>query len=403
MASQVLLTARVTPTSGGCGDNMILSCTAGGALHVLTVGTSLSGSLSQNLCFISGHDITHGAGDVADGTIRMTLAANDPAVVALQILDNFIGTDGGAHPTGVGVIGGLDSGDNIQSLAVGTDGVLAANVSQLAGYVINLGSGNLSTGTLRVALAANDANVVKIVNALEIMDDWDETNRAAVNLIAGQVGIQGAEGVITALCPRVTLATDDDAVASLGILDNVVGTNGSAVPTGVAVVQIGGSDGTNLRTLKTSSAGALYTELNSTPAGHDSTNDWVETCVQSHFSATLADNAAATVDGTDEAGADIVLPSTYVGNYKGWSIWVKNTGATALNHVYVYASKDGTLWTKVDSIKNDLELLCDALAGSNAQGICFTCCDNPGWLYVKAAATVAAGSTTAFGTVSYQM
>jgi len=40
------------------------------------------------------------------------------------------------------------------------------------------------------------------------LDDWDETNRAAVNTIAGQVGVQGASGTVTALTQRVVLATD---------------------------------------------------------------------------------------------------------------------------------------------------------------------------------------------------
>jgi len=403
MASQVLLTARVTPTSGGCADSTILSCTAGGALHVLTVGTSLSGSLSQNIVFLGGNAITTGAGVVAAGTLRATLASNDPAVTALQIIDNFIGTDGGAAPTGVGVIGGLDSGGNIQSLSAGTDGVLAANISQLAGYTVNLGAGNVSTGTIRATIASDDLNILKITNAVEIMDDWDESDRCKVNLIAGQAGIAGGAGAVGATVPRFTLASDDPAVASLGVLDGVVGTNGIAVPAGVAVVQIGGSDGTNLRTFKTSSAGALFTEQSTLPAGSDATNDWSEVDIKSHESATLADNSAATVDGTDEAGSDIILPSTYVGNYANWTAWVKNTGATALTHVYVYASKDGTLWTNVDSLKSTLETACDTLAGSNVQGICFTCSMNPGWLYVKAAATVASGSTTAFGTISYQM
>ena len=414
MASQVLLTARVTPTSGGCADNMILSCTAGGALHVLTVGTSLSGSLSQNIMFLGGQAITLAAGAVAAGTQRITLASNDPGVVALQVIDNFVGTDGGATHSGVAVVAGQDPSNNAQALACGTDGVLGANVSQLAGYTINLGvwgprhrhpagrhreqrrqhhrhqdrrrdhrqPGRRERRGLRDGLHAH-----RWRERREPVRPSDRRGRARDGRPESQPGHRRRRG------------------DQLGLLDNAVGVNGSAVPANAsgAVIQIGGSDGTNLRTLKISAAGALFTEQNSTPAGHDATNDWVETCAQSHYSATLADNAAATVDGTDEAGSDIILPSTYVGNYRGFTCWVKNTGSVALNHVYVYASKDGTLWTKVDVIKNDLELLCDALAGSNAQGICWTVTDNPGWLYIKAAATVASSSTTAFGTVSYQM
>ena len=61
-----------------------------------------------------------------------------------------------------------------------------------------------STKALRTTLASDDPAVV----ALQIMDDWDETNRAAVNIIAGQVGAQGGSGVVTALTLRAVLATD---------------------------------------------------------------------------------------------------------------------------------------------------------------------------------------------------
>jgi hypothetical protein len=44
--------------------------------------------------------------------------------------------------------------------------------------------------------------------ALQIIDDWDETDRAKVNPIVGQAGIQGASGVVTANTTRTVLATD---------------------------------------------------------------------------------------------------------------------------------------------------------------------------------------------------
>lgn len=73
-----------------------------------------------------------------------------------------------------------------------------------------------------------EPNSAAILTALEIIDDWDESDRAKVNTIAGQVGVQAAEGNITALTQRVTLAQDDDAVASLGIIDDWDATHASA-------------------------------------------------------------------------------------------------------------------------------------------------------------------------------
>ena len=69
-----------------------------------------------------------------------------------------------------------------------------------------------ATDGLLVNLGANndvvEASAAAIAASLSIVDDWDETNRAAVNIIAGQVGIAGGTGVDGATVPRVTLATN---------------------------------------------------------------------------------------------------------------------------------------------------------------------------------------------------
>jgi len=44
--------------------------------------------------------------------------------------------------------------------------------------------------------------------AAEIMDDWDESDRAKVNTIVGQAGVQGGSGSVSANTQRVVLATD---------------------------------------------------------------------------------------------------------------------------------------------------------------------------------------------------
>jgi hypothetical protein len=73
--------------------------------------------------------------------------------------------------------------------------------------------------------ATNTTYLVNIMNAVEIMDDWDESNRAKVNLIAGQAGITGGAGAVGASTPRVTLASDDPAVSHLATLAGSVGSS----------------------------------------------------------------------------------------------------------------------------------------------------------------------------------
>jgi len=76
------------------------------------------------------------------------------------------------------------------------------------------GAGAVTAGTPRVTLASDDPAVV----SLAVLDDWDETNRCAVNLIAGQVGIAAGAGAVAATVPRMTLASDDPAVGHLATI-----------------------------------------------------------------------------------------------------------------------------------------------------------------------------------------
>lgn len=92
------------------------------------------------------------------------------------------------------------------------------------GTLVNLGSNNDVTVTgsvtanagtnLNTSLLALESggNLAAAAASLSVLDDWDETNRAAVNTIAGQVGVQGGSGIITALTQRVVLATDQPVI-----------------------------------------------------------------------------------------------------------------------------------------------------------------------------------------------
>ncbi len=88
--------------------------------------------------------------------------------------------------------GVLSVDDNGGSLTV--DGTVTANAGT-----------NLNTSAL--ALEAG-GNLAAHTTALQIMDDWDESDRAKVNLIVGQAGIAAGTGADGATVPRVTLATN---------------------------------------------------------------------------------------------------------------------------------------------------------------------------------------------------
>jgi hypothetical protein len=87
-----------------------------------------------------------------------------------------------------------------------------AKVNPIVGQAgVAAGAGAVGATVQRTTLASDDPAVV----ALQIIDDWDESDRAKVNIVAGQAGITAGAGAVGASTPRVTLASDDPAVASL--------------------------------------------------------------------------------------------------------------------------------------------------------------------------------------------
>ena len=143
------------------------------------------------------------------------------------------GTSG--HHRQVVVIG--DPATNAGVASVDATYGVSFNIVGLSGNAISLGAGAVAAGTPRYTLASDDP----AVTALEIIDDWDEADRCAVNLISGQVGVSGGSGVVGAATVRVTLATDVSLPApgttatSLGKAEDAAHTSGD---TGIAALAV---------------------------------------------------------------------------------------------------------------------------------------------------------------------
>lgn len=103
---------------------------------------------------------------------------------------------------------------------------------------VSAGAGAVGTGTARTTLGSDDPAVV----SLQILDDWDEVDRAKVNLIVGQAGIAGGTGVDGATVPRVTLATTVGLPAGSALLGKV-GTDQTTPGTTDHVSPIAGQNG----------------------------------------------------------------------------------------------------------------------------------------------------------------
>lgn len=106
------------------------------------------------------------------------------------------------------------SGDTaVFQIEAGT--ILAGSEGSWTQTLIVGGAGAVTGGVQRLTLASDDPAVV----ALEKIDDWDESDRAKVNIIVGQAGVAAGAGAVGGTVPRVTLASNDPAVALLATID----------------------------------------------------------------------------------------------------------------------------------------------------------------------------------------
>ena len=160
-------------------------------------------------------DAGAGAGVVGTDTQRVTLGSDDPAVVALQLIDNAI--------SGAGF-----------------------NVTQFAGASVPIGAGVEATA-VRVTLATDSTGVVSI-------DD----NGASLTVDNAQLSVVGGGAEATAL--RVTIASDSTGVLSIDDNGGAITVDGT-----VAATQSGTWNVGTVTTVTT--VGAVTAITNALPAG----------------------------------------------------------------------------------------------------------------------------------------
>lgn len=137
--------------------------------------------------------ITAGAGT--------TIAADDIGGVQHQRVKLSLGADGAATDA-LGGAGAVASG--VQRVTLASDDPAVAVLGAAADAV----AVQADVGTISAKLRLVTAQLYQIMTAAQIIDDWDETDRAKVNIIAGQAGIAAGAGAVSASTPRVTLASD---------------------------------------------------------------------------------------------------------------------------------------------------------------------------------------------------
>jgi hypothetical protein len=153
-------------------------------------------------------------------------------------------TEGDVDTTITGTAAMMEVAGNVLQPIQGTvaDGLLVNlggnnDVTVTGSVTANAGT-NLNTSLLALETGGNLAGAAA---SLSVMDDWDETNRAAVNLIAGQVGVTGGTGTDSALTLRMSLATNVALPAGTNLLGKI-DHNATGVGHGIKTIAAAGTD-----------------------------------------------------------------------------------------------------------------------------------------------------------------
>lgn len=155
--------------------------------------------------------------DIGDVTINNAAGA---AAVNIQDGGNSITIDGSvaANQSGTWNVTNVSG-----TVSLPTGAATAANQATIIGHVDGI----------ETLIGTTNTNTAASTTALQIIDDWDESDRAKVNLIVGQAGVQGGSGVVSATTQRVVLATDVALPAGTNNIGDV-DVLSSALPTGAA-------------------------------------------------------------------------------------------------------------------------------------------------------------------------
>ena len=185
------------------------------------------------------------------------------------------------------------------SLASSTNNIGDVDVLTVGGQTPTFGAGAVAAGTQRLTLASDDPAVA----SLAVIDDWDESDRAKVNLISSQAGIDGGAGATTAKTVRIIAASDSPDSIKQGSLTDRSGT-----------ITTGGT----AQSLAAANSSRRYLLIqNSGATGDDLWFNFTTTAVQLQPSFKLAPGASFVMEGSfiSTEAISIIGPTTG----QGWT------------------------------------------------------------------------------------
>jgi hypothetical protein len=249
---------------------------------------------------------------------------------------------------------------SVPSHEVTNAGTFAVQAAQSGTWNINnVGTLATITNTVHVddnagSLTVDAAELTATATSLAVMDDWDEADRAKVNPIVGQAGVAAGAGAVAATVQRMTLASDDPAVASLAILDDWDETDRCKVNpiAGQAGVQGGAGAVTALtqRVAIATDANTVDTELPAAAATADGASDPTAPAVDgraSLYNGSTWDRERGNTEGTalSSAARTGTTSSADLVNYncRGVIVWLDITANSGSGQLTVLIQgKDGT-------------------------------------------------------------
>ena len=150
----------------------------------------------------SGDQITSFGG--GSGGTEYTEGATDASITGTA----FLWEDAGDTLRAVSAAKPLPIGDAGGSLTVDNGGTFAVQAAQSGTWTVTGAGGSFPVTDSGGSLTVDNADLTAAAGSLNVMDDWDESDRAKVNPIVGQAGVQGGSGAVSANTQRVVLATD---------------------------------------------------------------------------------------------------------------------------------------------------------------------------------------------------
>lgn len=215
--------AAITTTDG---DNLSARGTNKGELYVKHVDSiPVTGTFFQATQPVSATDLDIRnlvfATDKVDAS-GTTLGANDGVDIGDVTVNNAAGAsavnvqDGGnsitVDNTVLSVVGGGTEA-TAQRVTIANDSTGLLSVDDNGGSLTVDGSVTANAGTNLNTSALNlEATQADVRTALQVIDDWDESDRAKVNPIVGQAGIDGGSGISTAKTVRVIAGPDTNII-----------------------------------------------------------------------------------------------------------------------------------------------------------------------------------------------